>query len=150
MFGKMIRVVPVPKLYFAFTVLLILTLSSTAIAACPCSHHGTSKYARSEPLSCHGSTHEEPRTQSESEASTGDAAGVVCECIVRTVAPAVTAKKESKRFGPQNAQPIGKVEIEPIEILLATLSEADEIAVAVTFYAPIFHRSKPARAPPRL
>ncbi len=131
------------------SVFAILSLCVASVAACACSHHETPSEA--ETLSCHSRSHDDPKPEIVSQVPSGVSVDPSCECFIRTIAPAITAKNESKRFKTSGADQIDDTAIAWFENRSVTIAEA----ISVHFEPPIFYalnhsRSGPSRAPPRL
>jgi|SoiMethySBSTD1v2_1073268.scaffolds.fasta_scaffold127989_2 hypothetical protein len=130
--------------------LAILGLSFSAFAVCACTHH-LSKTIKSETVSCHGSSHEDPPPERAEGAQTGPSAGVDCECPMSAIGPAIIVTNKSKRLDNSGQMYVAMGD----EVRLDEPSTvAYEPAVSVfsdpKFYSTPFSRSGPSRAPPRL
>ena len=131
--------------HLILTVAAMFSLFVTAVSACACSHHDA---VRVEAESCHGPSHEDPPAESSNGSTKFE---TDCNCLARTPAPAIVAKKDDKRTA---------VEKQIADVIELTPAIAIEFKFAgsapVAFERPQFSYQKallvslPSRAPPRL
>jgi hypothetical protein len=133
---------------FVLLVAAMLALSTSAIAACACTHHQSK--AKAETPSCHRASHEAPSPEATEPVPTENWAGTHCECAMPEVAPAIVVTSKLKEMSPRNAEQATEC------VRVSLVESSDSVAdPAITASVPKFHkrtfsRTGPSRAPPRL
>jgi hypothetical protein len=140
------KVVRAKRAIFVLTALLSLVTST--IAACGCSHHEIA--AAPVETSCHGTNHEAPeQPETMEEAASGDKLETGCNCFVREPGPSLSSKSRI----PTDSSHQTPVELSPFEVdrkLVANSAGTASYYSAKALYNSRHGTRAPARAPPRL
>ena len=126
----------------------VLSLFVSVVSACACSHHQSQ--VKTDPPSCHSSSHGEPAAAADEPAST-ETFGAGCNCFVNTPAPAITAKSEKKRFSyEKHLGALAALVIPDAIDLQPRYRHADGPESPPSFFKGQSLSFGPPRAPPRL
>ncbi|MFL6467189.1 MAG: hypothetical protein ACJ72Z_04440 [Pyrinomonadaceae bacterium] len=134
------------------SLLTVLSLLAASVsAACYCGHHESGHVEKTEPLSCHGSTHEEPVVDENVPIPYGDLIGLDCECFPQSSVASIVSKYESKRFKSENLKAAANAETVRIgSTSFRLIDDTFHGLTSVNLYKQALPRSGPSRAPPRL
>lgn len=136
---------------FLCAAIVLLAMAVSSVAACACGHHQAAKKQKAEPISCHGASHESPKTETPTVDNGLPSFDENCICSFGTLDAAIVAKSETKRSPAERSTPILTGQVVEIATSAGELASTEPRAFSTLyFYSAYFPRSGPSRAPPRL